>query len=127
MKQLILVLLLAFGFNFIQAQSFGTSSYVSSPRLYIQNKEQKDDFLRIWYKVNYPGYVELHLIKSEWNREAGTLEDRVLLIRGKVTDKREEDQTDYLGYISFPIGPLEEGESYRYELHYKGKKYSGRI
>ncbi len=127
MKKLLLLGFLCFASAGLMAQSLGSSSYLYSPRLYIQKQEQKEGFLRIWYTVNYPGFVELHLIKSEWDSERSELNDRTLLIRGKVTDQLEEGAEEYLDYISFPLGPLEEGESYRFELKYKGKTYSGRI
>lgn len=133
MKKLLLILTLCFTSAGLMAQtggsgsSSGSSSYLYAPRLYIQKKEQQDGFLRIWYTVNFPGYVELHLIKSEWDSERKELNDRTLLIRGKVSDQKEEEAEEYVDYISFPVGPLEEGESYRFELKYKGKSYSGRI
>ena len=104
MKNLLLFIFLSMCSAGLMAQSLGTSSYLYSPRLYIQKQEQKEGFLRIWYTVNYHSFVELHLIKSEWDSERGELNDHTLLIRGKVTDQIEEGADQYVDYISFPLG-----------------------
>lgn len=128
MKRLILILATLIWLFPLSAQSTSTySSSLAKPRLYIKGKEQNGKFLKINYEVTVSGYIELHLIKREWNRETSQFDETTVLIRGKVTENRNPEERYYKDYVSFPVGPLEEKASYRYELHYKGEVYSGSI
>lgn len=120
MKSLLLTLALALLTSAVCAQS-SPSPYRTStqaPRIYVKSTEQRSGYLGIQYEINFPGFVELHLYKNEWIAEEGRFEKKLLLIRGKVTDRAGVD------YISFPVAPLEAGERYPFELHYKGDTIS---
>jgi len=124
MKVSILTLALLLGAASLWGQSSSYSSYssqVKPPRLYIRDTKQPSGFMRIQYEINYPGFVELHLFKNEWIADESRFEKKLLLIRGKVTDRAGAD------YISFPTEPLEPGERYPFELHYKGDTISRNV
>jgi hypothetical protein len=121
MKASILTLSLLLGVGSLWGQSSSYSDYASKEkpaRLYIRDTEQRGGFMGIQYEVNYPGFVELQLFQNEWISEENRFEKKLLLIRGKVTDRVGSD------YISFPVAPLESGERYPFELHYKGDTIS---
>jgi hypothetical protein len=116
MKTTILTLTLLLALGGLRAQTY--SDREDPPRLYIKGTEERSGYMGIQYEINFPGFVELHLFKNEWIKEENRYDKKLLLIRGNVTDRAGLD------YISFPVEPLESGERYPFELHYKGDTIS---
>lgn len=82
----------------------------NEPRLFISETKVHEQHVSIKYEINYPGFVELHLMNPEGKK---------IWIKGQVEDEA--------GIHEFRIAraPMEEGKRYSYILKYKGKERSG--
>ncbi|MEO0898902.1 MAG: hypothetical protein AAFY71_20990 [Bacteroidota bacterium] len=112
MKALISILFVTFGLLFVSPLMGQTSSSTTPLRLRIKNKINKGEYYEIQYEITKPGFVELHLYNSKYEK---------LYIKGRVTDRTGLDK------IRFSTKPLESGKHYPFVLKYKGKDYKGTI
>ena len=83
---------------------------LDNPQIYITSTDIKDNYVSIKYEINYPGFVEIHLINPIGKK---------IWIKGKVDDKAGEHE------FRIARKPMEDGKRYTYILKYKGKEKSG--
>ena len=88
----------------------GAAQATESSRLFIKKIQVQENYVAITYELNYPGFVELHLVNPEGKK---------VWIRGSVADNAGSHT------IKISRKPMEAGKRYSFSLKYKGRDYSG--
>lgn len=111
---LLLTILLSFTFNANNVPNAAPEVVTENNKapaitLHMEDPLISGETVKIGYKIPYPGYIEFHLFDNTGEK---------IWVTAAVREKGEH-------YQALNKGKLAAGQTYAFDIWYKGKKYSG--